>query len=194
MERSSDMKRKNIAAALLVLFCAVLGFAREGACRMEQGAITLNAFGGGYFFEGNQNVADSPMGGLGVTYALDPNWAVEFFASYGNFAVTYEGARCNCSEKDTDVDGVATWVSVLYELDVEGKVTPFFTLGLGGLFLEDNRAIEREASLLGNMGAGLKYHLREWLWFRTELLYALTTPGAYNNAMAWAGFSVKIAP
>lgn len=188
------MTRYVKALALVILAGSFFFPGGTGMCGMKEGAVSLNAVGGGYFFEGNQNMDDSLMGGLGLSYALDSRWALEYFASYGHFTANYEGARCNCSEKETGLYGVATWVDVLYQFEAPGKAFPFLTAGVGGLFLEDFRAVEEKASFLVNLGGGINFEFTEKLMFRTELLYVFTTPGAHSNAMALAGFSYAIWP
>jgi OmpA-OmpF porin, OOP family len=69
----------------LAVFATVLAIALvPGISRAEirPYALTLSPFAGGYVFEGNQRLKDSPVYGLAVGYNFGERWGGEIVASY----------------------------------------------------------------------------------------------------------------
>jgi OOP family OmpA-OmpF porin len=69
---------------LLVLAAVLAVASAPGTSRaaVRPYALTLSPFAGGYVFEGNQRLKDSPVYGLAVGYNFGERWGIEGVASY----------------------------------------------------------------------------------------------------------------
>jgi len=167
-----------IAAALLL---AAVG-AETSWAHQAPGSYTMGVVGGGYFFEGEQNVDNAPFFGMSASHQFTEHWAVEGLLTYATVQTNYFDTTEGVCKTNTDIDAYYFKADGLYFFSTYGKVVPYFSAGVGGLWLRDDKGVQDEAQSLMNWGAGLKYLLGPQLAFRAELRHVHTFQDSNDNA------------
>jgi OOP family OmpA-OmpF porin len=150
----------------LLVLAAVLAVAiAPGTSRaaVRPYALTLSPFAGGYVFEGNQRLKDSPVYGLAVGYNFGERWGIEGVASY----VDSEDSVGNADS----VDIYSVSLDVLYHFRPTRHLVPYVAVGLGGLSIHPGGASDQDG--LANYGFGLKYFLTDNFGLRADVRHVL---------------------
>ena len=179
------------AAAVVVL----LGGLFVGSAQAENRAGTwnLSPLIGGYLFEGNQNLKDRPVFGLGLGYNLTENWGVE-----GTF--TYTSSR---AEHGTDRDQVKVStgrIDALYHFLPGEMIVPYAALGGGIISLDQHSNLSKkrgDQDLVADYGAGVKIFFNPDWALRFDLRHILDfnvrdehkSHEFYNNLSVLAGLT-----
>ncbi|MBR9912583.1 MAG: OmpA family protein [Gammaproteobacteria bacterium] len=123
----------------------------------EGSKIELNGAVGHYLFDDDRRLTDEPFWGLGVGYAIDPNWTVEAWWTKANSS--YFGVDVNPEEMRLDA---------LYHLDEQNGITPYFVAGIGDVTYDVKNSADPHETRI-NLGVGLKKSLTDHLNFRGDV-------------------------
>ncbi len=165
-----------IVAVGLLLFGLGAGCA---TAEITPGMFALSPSIGGYFFEGNENLKNSLVYGLGLGYHFTRNWAAEGFFNFVG------------SENDPgggDVNAYLYRLEGLYHFFPEKKLVPFLAAGLGGITTDPNVG-PNDTDFLADYGAGLKYFITDKIALRGDVRHVIPFDNTRNNVMVIAGLT-----
>ena len=165
-----------IIIGLAMLLCLSVTKAKA---EQRAGAITLSPMIGGYLFEGDQDLKNSPTYGLGLGYNFDENWSTEVMF---NFIDSKERKRPHHG----DVDGYMYHFDLLYHLFPSHSLVPYLAAGIGGRTL-DYKGRGSDSDFMLNYGGGLKYFVTENIALRGDVRHVMTLPE--NNLVYTAGLT-----
>jgi OOP family OmpA-OmpF porin len=146
----------------------------------RQGALTLSPMVGGYIFEGQQNMDNGPIFGLGVDYAFTKALSAELF--YGFIASENDAGK--------DTDSHQGRLDALYHFRTDKSLVPYLAAGLGGMAF-DSSAPQEDTFLL-DWGVGAKYFFSEDWALRADARHIFTTDDSNHNLALMAGVSYLI--
>jgi OOP family OmpA-OmpF porin len=152
---------KFIIAIITLLTITVTSIA---TAEMRAGAFTVSPHVGGYVFEGEQNLSNGPVYGMGFGYNYTKSLGVEFVFDYVDTNV--EPFR---PVKGTDVVGLIYRIDALYHLMPDKQLVPYVSAGMGGITLD-----KIDTSFLLSPAVGFKYFFTKNLIFRSEGRYLLS--------------------
>jgi OOP family OmpA-OmpF porin len=155
-------------------------------------SISISPFAGGYVFEGNQNLNDSPVYGLGIGYNFSEHWALEEVLSWAPTRTDFSSS----ANQDYDVYGVH--VDVLYHFRPDKKLVPYLAAGGGALFLSPESGDTDEDPMV-DYGGGLKYFVTPDIALRADVRHIIDfnvhdnsgTPTVYNNLSYTGGMTFQ---
>ena len=162
------MKTKFFLTGLLFL---LIGLAGNATAENKANAFTISPMFGGYVFEGDQNIEDEAVYGLGLGYNIDQNWALE---GMFNFIDTD-------SEKEAgDIDVYMYRVDALYHFMPDKKLVPYIATGVGGMTFDSDHD-RNDTDFLVNYGAGIKYFINDFTALRADVRHIISFDETYNN-------------
>ena len=163
-----NLMKKKLFICLFMLFIMT----PQSAFCGETG-FSLTGFAGGYFFDKAHNTESGPIGGFVLGYDFTSRFKAQLMTAYGNFEAGYYDKNKKCCQRHTDVDSFQFQVNGVYNITGNKIVTPYISVGMGGLFLFDDKDIAYKKSLMGNYGVGLNYHLTKSLDLCFELRHLI---------------------
>ncbi len=178
-----------LAVALIVPFF-LSATAPDASARLRTHAFYLTTMGGGYFFDTEDRLRNSPVYTLGIGYSFSERWVGEIVTGFTN-------TRDKENENET-IEGYPLRLDVLYNFRPERRLVPHLSVGLGGLLLNDPGGETELESVLG-YGAGFRYFVSRTLAFRADVRHLLVRENlrfekghANNHFMANAGVTFQI--
>ena len=155
-------------------------------------SLSVTPFAGGYVFEGNQRLHNTPVYGLAIGYNLSEHWALEGVASFSTDVTSDKS-----NNEDLRVFGLRG--DILYHFLPEGPLVPYLAIGGGYLGLEPRKG-ETDDDLMVNYGAGLKFFLTDSVALRADVRHILdinvndigSHPSYYNNLSYTAGLTFQL--
>jgi OOP family OmpA-OmpF porin len=189
-----------ILAVGVMLLCLAIG--SNAMAEMQAGDISVTPFVGLYVFEGNQNLEESPMFGLGLGYQLDEHWGLEGVFAYidadakDDVAVTRDILDPPWTETDyrdpNHVDVCTYRLDALYHFMGFGSLVPYLAAGVGGITINDDLIEDDGTSFLVNYGGGVKFFLNESWALRADVRHVIPFDDTYNNLAATVGVTYVI--
>jgi OOP family OmpA-OmpF porin len=152
-------------------------FSGVSSAEIREGSFSINPQLGGYLFEGNQDLKNGFIFGLGAGYNFTRNLGAEFFLNYID------------SESDTtgaDVNGYLYRLDGLYHFMPDNRLVPYIAVGLGGITLDPDNG-GNDTSFIVNYGGGVKYFLTDSIALRGDLRHVITFADTYNNLIYTVG-------
>jgi len=129
------------------------------AAQIRPGAVTLSPLVGGYSFDGDQNLENRAVYGLGVGYDLTRRWGLELM---GNYIDT----RSDAGRGDAQVSSLRA--DALFHFRPEKRLVPYLSVGAGGIHFDpDYRSGSTDP--LVDLGGGIKYFLSPRVALRGDL-------------------------
>ncbi|MEE8481159.1 MAG: outer membrane beta-barrel domain-containing protein [Desulfobacterales bacterium] len=165
-----------IVAVGLLLFGLGAGSA---TAEITPGMFALSPSIGGYFFEGNQNLKDSLVYGLGLGYHFTRNWAAEGLFNFVDTETDPGGA---------DVNAYLYRLEGLYHFFPDKKLVPYLAAGIGGITTDPNVG-PNDTDFLADYGAGLKYFITDKIALRGDVRHVIPFDNTRNNVMVSAGLT-----
>ncbi len=164
--------KKQIVFRLSILFFILFGLVTfsEVKAQMPENAVAITPHFGGYIFEGNQDLDNAPIAGIGIEYLFGKRWSVEGVLDYVN----------THSDASVDVDGYLTHVDLLYHFLPSKRLVPYLAAGAGLITINPQRG-ENDTDFMMNYGAGLRYFLTDSLSLRGDVRHILAFDGISNN-------------
>jgi len=153
-------------------------------------AFTLSPFVGGYMFDGDQSLDDSPVLGVAVGYNLRERWGLEGAISIVDAEDTAGGTG--------NVDIYNITLNALYHFRPNRALVPFLTAGIGGQNISYSGGGASDQNLLFNYGAGLKYFLTEDFGLRAEVRHLFvrdnleSSSDSFNNLTFTVGLTFQL--
>jgi OOP family OmpA-OmpF porin len=151
---------------LLLLLSATQVFAEN-----RPGSYTLYPFAGNIFFRQDFNYDDSALSGVGLGYNFDQKVSAELCMSYSDSKVH----PAPFVDKDTSInifrlEGLYHFPEIL----PDRRFIPFLAAGLGGMrFSYDEDGRGKDADLIADWGAGLKFFLARGIALRVDARHLL---------------------
>ena len=162
------MKTRIFLTGLLFL---LISFANNATAENKAKAFTISPMIGGYLFEGDQDIEDKAMYGLGLGYNIDQNWGLE---GMFNFIDTD-------SEKEAgDIDVYTYRLDALYHFMPDKKLVPYIATGFGGMTFDPDRD-KNDTDFLVNYGGGIKYFINDFTALRADVRHIISFDETYNN-------------
>ena len=145
---------------------------------IKPGAFTLSPMIGGHIFDNDQDLNDAMGISLGLGYNLTKQAALEAVYTQVN------------ADGDTpaDIDAkVRTFrLDALYHFMADNDLVPYLAIGFGEININPEVGGNKR-HLLGNIGGGIKYFLREAVALRADARYLLDFPEPEENIIYSAG-------
>jgi OOP family OmpA-OmpF porin len=171
--------KKYFMLTVVILLMAVVTAAQA---EVKAGSVSLTPFAGYYFFEGNQDLKNSPTYGLRAGYNFTQNWGIEAFGSYTQTEIQNTGWEPWQDIQTYGIEG-------LYHFMPEGRLVPFIAIGVGGIFYgkgynyKDPSYGERfeQSQYFVDYGAGLKFFLTDNIALRADVRHVLPWNSTKNN-------------
>ena len=162
-----DKAVKIIGVMLALSFLGITGAWAE----MRPGAVTFTPFVGGYMFEGNQEIEDDPLLGVGLGVDLTEHFGVEAIFNYIDTEDEILG---------NDIDTYVYHLDGLFYFWPNKKLAPYLAAGVGAITFNPAEA-KSDTDLQVNYGLGLKYFMTENLAIRGDVRHLISFDDTFNN-------------
>ena len=171
---------KKIGILVVIMLLAVVTAAQA---EVKAGSVSLTPFAGYYFFEGNQDLKNSPTFGLRVGYNFTNNLGIEGFGSYTQTQI--QNTRYWEPWQDIQTYGIEG----LYHFMPEGRLVPFIAIGVGGIFYGKGYTYRNssygdyfeQSQYSVDYGAGVKFFLTDNIALRADVRHVLPLNSTKNN-------------
>jgi OOP family OmpA-OmpF porin len=182
------MKEYQIKSSILVILFIVYF-----TCHAY--ALTLTPYFGGYRFEGNSNVGDTLVIGLGADFQLTDNFAADLIYLKGDSDLNYfdiDSQRC-MTQKSNDTN--IFHISGRYHLLKGTHFMPYITSGLGILSMNTDYAKmfkdhpDRHYLFQFHYGGGIKFLLTDTISLRGDIRHMISFDNMDNDLSAIFGIS-----
>ena len=147
--------------------------------QIRPGAVTVSPMVGGYAFDGDQNLEDRAVYGLGVGYDLSKRWGLELMGNYID-------GRSDQGRGDNQVSSLRA--DALYHFRPEHKLVPYLSAGVGGIHFDPDYASNSTDPLV-DLGGGLKYFLSPRVALRGDLRNLYSFDDTETNWSAAGGLT-----
>ena len=173
------MKKIFMLTVVILLMVVVTAAQAE----VKAGSVSVTPFAGYYFFEGNQDLKNSPTFGLRAGYNFTKNWGIEGFGSYTQTEI--QETRYWEPWQDIQTYGIEG----LYHFMPEGRLVPFIAIGVGGIFYGKGYTYRNssygdyfeQSQYSVDYGAGLKFFLTDNIALRADVRHVLPWNSTKNN-------------
>jgi len=142
-----------------VALTAALVTVTPATAQIRPGAITLSPLAGGYAFDGDQNLEDRAVYGLGVGYDLSKRWGLELMGNYID-------SRSDQGRGDNQISSLRA--DALYYFRPGKRLVPYLSAGAGGIHFDPDYHSSSTDPLV-DLGAGIKYFLSPRVALRGDL-------------------------
>lgn len=158
---------------LTIVFCVMMApfLGGVGSAEIKPGSFFLSPSIGGYVFEGNEDLKNNLLYGLGLGYHFDKNWAAEAIFNYVDTETDPGGV---------DVNAYLYRVEALYHLFPDNRLVPYLAAGIGGITLDPANA-KSDSDFMVDYGVGLKYFLNDFIALRGDVRHVLPFDESRNN-------------
>ncbi len=187
---------RMVLRAILTAGLGITLLAGSAAAENRSGSFNISPLVGGYLFEGNQNLKDRPVFGIGLGYNFDQNWGLE-----GTF--TYTPSRLEGGGSHDQINVYTGRLDALYHFLPGAKVVPYAALGGGIISLGSDSTPDEshdDQDLIVDYGVGLKFFFHPDLALRLDVRHVLDfnvnddhkSQELYNNLAALAGVTWQL--
>ena len=158
-------------------------------------ALTLTPYVGGYRFEGNSNVGNTFVIGLGADFQLSDNFAADLIYLRGDADLNYFDIDSQNCVTQTSIDTNIFHISGRYHLLKSTRFMPYITSGLGILSMNTDYAEmfrdhpDRHYSFQFHYGGGIKYLLTNTFSLRGDIRHMISFDNMDNDLSAILGIS-----
>lgn len=174
-------------AVSLLAILAVIGLASPAFAGIEPGRTTLSVLFGGYIFQGNEVLKQSPVWGFRIGQDLTSELSVEA-------ALDYVPTERKTTKRDF-VDVYQAHFDGLYHISPEGPLVPFVAAGLGWESIDPVEGYSKTAFVF-NFGGGVKYFFTDRLAARADIrdFVNIHSDNTLDNFMYTAGVTYHFSP
>jgi len=161
-------------------------------------ALTLTPYLGAYRFEGNSNVGDTFLSGLGVDFQLTDNFFADLIYLKGDADLNYFDLTNRICVTDESIDTNIFHISGRYRLlknETFKNFMPYVTTGLGIFSMDSDYAEmfqdhpDRHYLFQFHYGGGIQYAFTDKLSFRGDLRHMISFDNMDNDLSAILGIS-----
>ena len=167
------MYHRIVLTLVISLFLATSAFAG-----IQPRAFSLSPMYGGHIFDDDQNFDNSHFWSLALGYNITDRATLE--AVYSQTDAEKESAS------DTDATVRTFRLDALYPFLPDNALVPYLAIGVGEINTNPDVG-QNKRHLLGDIGAGVKYFLNDFIALRADLRYLLDFPEPENNLLYSAG-------
>ncbi len=167
------MKRTLCLLAVLLTFPMM--FFSAASAETRAGSISLTPMIGGYVFEGNQDIENDLIFGMGIGYAFTDRWSAEAVFGYVDTETEFT---------NDDVDVSLYHLDLLYHFAKLGRFEPFIAAGFGGLDLDADVGYSDNDFMI-NYGMGLKYFISDSFALRGDVRHIVSYSPDFDNNLAY---------
>ena len=177
-----NVKEEKMRPIAIIVAVGLLLFglgAGSATAEITPGMFSLSPLIGGYFFEGNQNLKENLVYGIGLGYHFTRNWAAEGLFNFVD------------SENDPgggDVNVFLYRLEGLYHFFPNNKLVPYLAAGIGAITMDPNVG-PNDTDFLADYGAGLKYFITDKVALRGDIRHVIPFDRVQNNLMVTAGLT-----
>ena len=174
------MKKYFMLTVVIMLMAIVTAAQAE----VKAGSVSLTPFAGYYYFEGNQDLKNSPIFGLRAGYNITEHLGLEGFFSYTQTEIQDE------SQWDPWQNVYSYGIEGLYHFMPESRFVPFIAIGIGGIhyskgfsYIDSSYGERFESNKFAvDYGAGVKIFLTDDIALRADVRHVLPiNNGTWNN-------------
>ena len=150
----------------IVLFIVGFSFLLSGSALAEnrEKAVTYSLMAGYHLIDGAMDLDSEVAFGFALGYNFTSNWGIE-----GDFRYT----PTQTDPGNTDVDIWTFGLGALYHFQPEQQLTPYLTVGGGGLVYDIDGTSSNDEDFMGYWGGGLKYAMNDYAALRLDLRHIL---------------------
>ena len=149
------------------------------AAQMETGTFTVSPMIGGYIFEGNQDLENKPVYGVGLGYNFDKQLSAEAVFNY---------IDTESDDSHGDVKAYLYRLDGLYHFNFNDRLVPYVAAGVGGITFDRDHGDNNNDPLI-NYGAGLKYFITENMALRGDVRHVISFDSTHHNLMYTVGLT-----
>jgi OOP family OmpA-OmpF porin len=180
------MKKMKYFVELFLVLSLVI-FMKNSFAENRQGAITLSPHLGAYLFEGNQDINNTPVYGLGLGVNFTDRIGIEGVFDWIDTDSITSDKRPYIKTSLYRLDGLYH-----FNIDANKDLVPYLSVGAGAIKINDNPG-GSDADLIANYGGGIKYFITESLAARGEIRHIIDFEGdVYNNLIYTFGLTYLI--
>lgn len=139
--------------------------------QIRSGTFTIAPHAGWYVFDGDQDISNAPVHGIGFGYNFSKNLGTE-----GVFDYVY--SDYNLSDDDRKV--YAYHLDGLYHFLPDKEFVPYLAAGIGAITLDEENNGSKTTGLF-NYGAGLKTFITDSLTIRGDVRHIIDLADSHNN-------------
>ncbi len=158
-----------------VVLCLFL-FLGVSSAEDLKGAFSISPHVGGFHFDDNLDIDDGVVFGIGAGYNFTQNLSLEFVLDLSDMS----------TESGLDLNGYSYRFEGIYQLFPEGKVIPFFALGVGAMTFDPSYG-DLETKLISDYGAGVKYFFRDGVALRGDVRHVFVEDQSHINILYTLG-------
>jgi len=163
-------------------------------------SLSVTPYLGAYRFEGNSNVGDTFIAGLGVDFSLTDKIAAEFSYLRGNVDLNYFHIDTQRCVTESNINTNIIHVSGRYQLFQKSNFKPYVTAGMGILSMNTDYAErfkddpDRHYQFQFHYGGGIKYSVNDTISIRGDLRHVISFDNLNNDLAAIVGVSYAFGP
>ena len=152
----------------------------------------LSPMSGIYLLEGNRNISDTIIGGLGLGVSFNDHFSAEMFLLYSDLTINYYDKASHSCQVDDDTPGYIYHFDLLYHFNPIERLTPYLAVGIGGINISSDyvdyiyEADRTDSCMQLNYGAGFRYRLTDAIDVRGDIRH-LFSPDSRNNELTVLG-------
>lgn len=167
---------------LFVVFIMLVMLSVPGiniTAQIRPGAFTIAPHAGWYVFDGDQEISNAPVHGIGFGYNFTKNLGAE-----GVFDYVYSDSKPSDDDRKTysyRLDG-------LYHFIPDSEFVPYIAAGIGAITLNRESSGSNTSGSV-NYGAGLKTFITESLTIRGEVRHIYDLVDSHNNVAYTIGLT-----
>jgi OOP family OmpA-OmpF porin len=168
---------------MLIIVIILMTVVTTAQAEVRTGSVSFTPFAGVYFFEGNQDLKNSPIVGLRAGYNFTENLGMEGFFSFAQTTIQDK------SQWDPWQDVYSYGIEGLYHFMPNSRFVPFIAIGLGGIYYSKGLSYANSSygerfesnKFAVDYGAGLKFFLTDHIALRADVRHVLPMNSKGND-------------
>jgi OOP family OmpA-OmpF porin len=156
------MLKKAICSIICMMFLFILSSVVSAQVRPSTFSVT--PYFGGYLFDKDQKLRNSPVGGINLGYNFTKYFGVEASGEY--IDTKYDLTTSHHSQST----GVGNYrLDGIFNLIPDSRLVPFVFAGFGGQSIDYPKNVPDRTAAAVDYGAGLKFFFTNWLALRADV-------------------------
>jgi OOP family OmpA-OmpF porin len=162
------------------LLTALVGGPVSGWAQMQAGSVTLSPMIGGYSFDGDEDLDDDLVYGLGLGYNVTKRLGAEAMVDF---------VDTNRGSDDVNTKVYLLRLDALYHFNVDSSFVPYLGLGAGAIITEFGNSGRGDHDPLLDWGGGVKYFVKDNIALRADARHVYAMDNGRNNLLYTVGLS-----
>ena len=156
------MLKKIFCSIICIMFLLILSSVVSAQVRPYTFSVT--PYFGGYLFDKDQRLRNSPVGGINLGYNFTKYFGVE---ASGEYIDTKYDLTTSHHSQSTDVGNYR--LDGIFNLIPDSRLVPFVFAGFGGQSIDYPKNVTDRTASAVDYGAGLKFFFTNWLALRADV-------------------------